>query len=284
MKILLTIFIVAITLSGKAQVEVSGTVKNYKDSVFYITETGGFNNFTRVWRDSRAKVVVDKDKTFKVTVPEESVGSWYIQSENGNQIFDLVKGQDLKVVVDFSQPNPVFAIGINAGDFNFLTSSQDSVKKYYSGRNLEKIKGKNIDTALVYRKKFAFYKINLLDKYRRNHEMSDTYYNWLHAQYLYEPYERTLVENITNRDSLDQATVSELTEKGINDEYAALNTSEYNDLVDFYVGSVLNRKSKNLTLSDRFNYAADSNILSGSTKEVYLSRFMAWLIKKPDSV
>ncbi|RYY05953.1 MAG: hypothetical protein EOP43_07665, partial [Sphingobacteriaceae bacterium] len=77
MKILLTLCIIAFTLSAKAQVEVTGTVKNYKDSVFYISETGDFNNFTRVWRDGRVKVVVGKDKSFKVTVPEESVGSWY---------------------------------------------------------------------------------------------------------------------------------------------------------------------------------------------------------------
>ncbi|RYE23094.1 MAG: TlpA family protein disulfide reductase, partial [Sphingobacteriaceae bacterium] len=189
-----------------------------------------------------------------------------------------------KVIIDFSQPNPVYATGKNAGDFNFLALSQDNIRKYYSGHNLEKIKSKNIDTAVFYRKKFASYKINLLDKYRSTHPMSDTYYNWLHSQYVYEPYERTLVENITNRDSLDQATISKITEKGINDEYAALNTGEYNDLVNFYIGSILNRKSEKLTLSDRFNFVADSNILSGSTKDVYLTRFMAGLIKTPDSV
>lgn len=286
MRILLTLFIIAITFSSKAQVAVSGTVKNYKDSVFYITETGDFNNFTRVWRDNRAKVVVGKNKTFKVTIPEESVGAWYIQTENGHQIFDLVKGESQNVIVDFSQPTPIYATSKNAGDFNFLAISHDSIKSYYSGRTLERIKSKNIDTALSYRKKFASYKISLLDTYRSKYQMTDTYYNWLHAQFSYEPYERTLVENIPIKswDSLDDATISKLTEKGINDEYAALNTSEYNDLVNFYINSILNRKSENLTLTDRFNYAADGNILSGSTKKVYLTRFMAGLIKTPDSV
>lgn len=284
MKTILTLFISAITLSLSAQVEISGTVKNFSDSIFYITETGGFNNFTRVWRDNRAKVVVNKDKTFNVTIPEESIGAWYIKTESGNQIFDFVKRESQKLIVDFSRPNPVYANGKNAGNFNFLSFSYDSIMNYYSGRILEKIKSKNIDTALSYRKKFASYKINLLNKYRSKHGMSDTYYNWLHTQYSYEPYERTLVENIPNRYSLDNGTVSKLMEKGINDEYAALNTCEYNDLVDFYVASKFNRAEKKLTLVDRFNYAADSNILSGSTKEVYLSRFMAGLIKTPDSI
>ncbi len=285
MRALLTLFISMITLSVNAQVEVTGTVEKYNDSIFYITETGGFNNFTRVWRDNRAKVVVNKNKAFKVIIPEESIGAWYIKTENGNQIFDFVKDESQKLIVDFSHPNPIYAIGKNAGDFNFSAFLHNSIINYFLEHNFfEKTRSKNIDSVLSYRKKFTSYKINLLNKYRSKHEMSDTYYNWLHSQYSYEPYERTLVENITNRDSLDNGTISKLMEKGINDEYAALNTSEYNDLIDFYVASKLNRKSNKLTLADRFNYAADSNLLSGSTKDVYLSRFMAWLIKTPDSV
>jgi thiol-disulfide isomerase/thioredoxin len=268
-------------------VEVSGTVKNYTDSIFYITEVGGFNNFTRVWRDNRVKVVVNKDKTFEVTIPEESIGSWYIKTGNESQIqmFDFVKGENQKMIVDFSQPYPLHAIGKNAGDFNFSVFLRDSIENYYSKHNyFERTRSKNIDSVLYYRKMFASYEISLLNKFRSTHLMSDTYCKWLQSKYAYEPFERTLVENIKNRDSLDNATISKLMEKGINDEYAALNTGEYNDLVDFYIASKLNRKSKTLTLADRFNYAADSNILSGSTKDVYLSRFMAWLIKKPDSV
>jgi thiol-disulfide isomerase/thioredoxin len=285
MKTLFVLVFSAITLNLNAQVEIFGTVKNFGDSVFYITETGGFNNFTRVWRDNRAKVVVKKDSTFKVTIPEESIGSWYIKTENGNQIFDFVKGENQRLIVDFSQPNPIYSIGKNAGDFNFSAYLQDSISNYFTEHNFfEKTRSKNIDSVLFYRKKFASYKMNLLNKYRSTHEMSDIYYKWLHSQYSYEPFERTLVDNIHNRDSLDDGIISKIMEKGINDEYAALNTSEYNDLVDFYVASKLNKKSKKLSLADRFHYVADSNILSGSTKDVYLSRFMAWLIKRPDSI
>lgn len=285
MKILLTLFASVITLIVNAQVEISGTVKNYSDSIFYITETGGFNNFTRVWRDNKTKVVVTKGNTFKVTIPEESIGSWYVQTENGSQIFDFVKGESQILIVDFSQPNPVSAIGKNAGDFNFSTFLNDTIDKYYSVNNfLEKIRNKNIDSVLLYRKELASYKVNLLRSYRSTHEMSDVYYNWLLSQYSYEPFERTLVENVTNKDSLDDATISKIMEKGINDEYGALNTCQYNDLVDVYVASKFNRNSKKLTLTDRFKYVADGNILSGSTKEVYLSRIMATLIRTPDSV
>ena len=77
MRTLLTLLITATTLIINAQVEISGTLKNYNDSIFYINETGGFYNFTRVWRDNRVKVTVDKNQNFEVIIPEESIGTWY---------------------------------------------------------------------------------------------------------------------------------------------------------------------------------------------------------------
>jgi thiol-disulfide isomerase/thioredoxin len=285
MRILLTLFISAVTLSTNAQVEVTGTVKNYNDSIFYINETGGVQNFTRVWRDNRAKVIIDKSRHFKVTIPEESIGAWYIKTENGNQIFEIVNRENLELIADFSKPSPLYAIGENADDFNYSAFLHDSIRKYYSDNNFfEKIRDKNIDNVLKYRKQFASFKTDLLNRYRSSHKMSDVYFNWLRSQYTYEPYERTVVENITNPDSLDDATVSKIMEKGITDEYAALNTSEYNDLIDFYISSRIKKVNRNLTLNDRFDFVADNDILTGGTKEVYLSRFMAFLIKTPDSI
>jgi thiol-disulfide isomerase/thioredoxin len=285
MKILLTLLTSLPAFIAYAQIEVTGTVKNFSDSIFYLTETGGFHNFTRVWRDNKIKVRVNSDKTFNVTIPEESVGAWYLKTANGTQIFHLVQGENQELVVDFSRPHSMTAIGKHAANFNFSALLHDSITKYYSEKKfLEKIRTKNIDSALSYRKEFASYKIRLLNNYRSTHVMSDYYYNWLHTQYVYEPFERTLVENINNRDSLDDETIAIIMEKGMNDEYAALNTNEYNDLVSFYVVSKFNRSSTNRTLAHRFNFVAEGNILSGSTKDVYLSRFMAGLIKTPDSI
>ncbi|MFW2475840.1 MAG: TlpA family protein disulfide reductase [Sediminibacterium sp.] len=285
MKNLSVLFFALITITVNAQVKVTGTVKNFNDSLFYITETGGFNNFTRVWRDNKVKVVVNNGKTFAITIPEESIGAWYIKTKNGIQVIHFVKGEDLQLVIDFSLPNPAKAIGKNAGDFNFYVILKDSINKYYAETRFpEKVKHKNIDSVLLYRKQYASYKSGVLNKYRTTHKMSDVYYNWLHAQYSYEPFERTLVENVSNRDSLDNASVLKIMEKGISDEYAALNTAEYNDLVDFYIASTFNKRSDKKTITHRFNYVAEGNVLSGSTKDVYLSRFMAGLIKTPDSI
>lgn len=284
MRILLTLCILTIASNLKSQVTVSGVVKNYNDTIFYISETGGFHNFTRVWRDNRVGVIIDKDRRFKAIIPEEAIGAWYIKTEKGNQYFHLIKGQDLELIADFSQAKPLYAIGKNADDFNYSnyvdqSMPDDVYKKYLSG-----IKSRHIDSVLMYRKEYAQFQKRILDQYRTTYQMSGTYFNWLNSKYSYAPFERTLVENIKHRDSLDDITISKIMEKGINDEYAALNTTEYNDLVDFYVSTKINRQDANATIYERFNFVVDSDILTGSTKDVYLSRFMAWLMKTPDSI
>jgi thiol-disulfide isomerase/thioredoxin len=284
-KTLFTLFFFTLTINVFGQVEVSGTVHNLRDTAFYITESGGFDNFTRVWRDNRVKVVPDSKHNFKIIVPESSIGSWYISTENSNQLFDLIKGESLKVVIDFSAELPVNAAGTNASDFNYSAAINAATAKYYSEHQFaQKKKSKNIDSVLVLRKQFSAYKVQFLKEYRGKHKMSDAYYHWLLSQYDYEPYERIIVENVSNDSLLNEQKINKLVEKGVNDEYAALHTSEYNDLVDFYVRNRLSKISNNPTLAQRFDYVTEHHLLSGSTKDVYLSRFMAWLIKTPDSL
>jgi len=286
MRIFLTLCILTIASALKSQVKISGVVKNYNDTVFYISETGGFHNFTRVWRDNRVKVTIDKSQHFKITIPEETIGDWYIKTEKGNQFFRFIKGQYLELIADFSQKTPLYAIGKNADDFNYSVYEKEGIDNYHLNEKfLEKIRNNNIDSVLRYRKALADFKKAHLNKYRNSHKLSDIYYRWLHSRYSYEPFERTLVENIKKKDSVDDVTVSKIMEKGIKDEYAALNTPEYNDLVDFYVLTRINsQRNRNFTLNNRFSFVADNDIIAGNTKDVYLSRFMAWLFKTPDSI
>ena len=270
------------TLSVNAQVKIFGTAKNYKDTVFYINERGGFYNLTRVWRDNKVKVIIGKDGHFKATVPEDAIDAWYIKSgKNSMQLFDLVKGQKLELLADFSNEYPLQAIGKNAGDFNYSSFIREKIQQ--SGYQ-QKVNSKNIDSVLALRKAFSNFKMQQLADYRRAHKMSDVYYRWLSSKYTYEPFDRTVVENIKN-DSLDEPALAKIMEKGINDEYAALHTVEYNDLINFFTGFHLRKNyGKNITLSDRFTFVADGNLLNGSTRDVYLSRLLALVVRMPDSI
>lgn len=286
MRISFMLLLFSIVLHVNAQVEIYGTAKNYKDSVFYITETGGFHIFTRAWRDNRVKVTIDKSGHFKATVPEAAIGTWLIKTgKTTNQAFDLQKGQKLELIADFSKEYPLQAIGKDTADFNyslFINKHNHEIRQ--EDDYLQKIRHKNIDSALIYRKAFSALKMKLLGEYNRTHPMTDAYHRWLSIKYTYEPFERMVVENIKN-DSLDESTVSKIMEKGTNDEYAALHTNEYNDLIDFYVGYYFKKNSNGkMTLSDKFTVVAEGKLIKGNTRDVYLTRFLAWMINVPDSV
>ncbi|MFT3822801.1 MAG: TlpA disulfide reductase family protein [Chitinophagaceae bacterium] len=281
---LVTITIVLAFFCTSAQVSIKGTVKNYSDSVFYILEQGGFHNITQGWRDKRVKVVIDSDHRFNAVIPEGGVNSWMIKFNNQYQFFDLVKGKDLELIADFSQPVPLVAIGKNADDFNYTTYANEHMDKDVKAKFLAGIKGKNIDSILACRKAYAAFQQKILNEYKASHKISDTYYQWLNAKYTYEPYERTLVENVPNRDSLDQETTAKLMANGINDDYAALNTVQYNDLVSFYMLKQFKEHSKEQASKRSLFRFALGNTLSGNTKEVYISRIMSYFVKDADSV
>lgn len=284
MKTILAALAIFLTVSLPAQVTITGVVKNLDDSTFYIVEQG-FDNINRTaWRSNRIKVSIDSTAQFKVTIPEKAINDWMIKWKNGIQFFDLVNGQNLEVVADFSQKYPFTAIGNHADDFNYQVYVTDNMDENLEKRHNRIKKGDDIDSVLLCRKEYAAFKRQLLTKYRLTHKMSDAYYKWLYSKYTYEPYERTLVSNINNRDSLSNKTFSTLFEHGVNDDYAALNTIEYNDLISFYMYRRFQQANVDTSSENTlFNFGL-GNTLKGKTKDVFLTRIVASHFKVPDSI
>jgi thiol-disulfide isomerase/thioredoxin len=286
LKSLTLLLICSAGIGASAQVEIYGIAKHYKDTVFYLTETGGFHNFSRAWRDNRVQITIDKEGQFRATVPEYAIGTWYIRADKDHiQPFELISGSKVQLIADFSKNYPLTAVGEGADDFNYSAFIKEQSDKYYEKVNyLDKIRLNNVDSVLACRIAFTNFKLQQLDSYRQTHHLSDEYYHWLRSSYVYEAYERTLVENL-KQDSLDEVIVSKIMVNGIDDEYAAMNTAEYNDLVDFYVRYYFTQNGKKrLTITDLFSAVAEGNLLKGNTRAVYLTRFMASLFKSPDSV
>lgn len=286
MRILLTLVISLTILFSHGQTIISGIAKNYVDTVFYIRETGGFDNFTRAWRDKAIKVVINKNGLFKSTIPEQAINTWYIKTEKGSQYFDLISAKNLTLIADFSLPSPLVAIKKNANEFNFSSSAYatDSVRRYQQDNQFhKKIRSKNIDSVLLSRKALANYKIHLLSEYRKSHKLSDIYYNWLHSKYAYEPYKRTIVENIENTDPVDDITLAKIVEKGVHDEYAALNNSTYNDIVEFYIQTKFFKQKKVFSANGYFDFVATGNSINRNTRNVFLTRLMYGMRTAPDS-
>ncbi|HRN55984.1 MAG TPA: TlpA disulfide reductase family protein [Agriterribacter sp.] len=264
-----------------AQVTIKGAVKHAEDSVIVFVETGGFTNITRTWRDKRYKAKIDKNKRFVITLPEEDINRWLIKTKKGYQFFDLVKGKDIEVVADFSRANPLTATGSNAGDFNYLTYAARKDKRDKAYRN--GIRSKNMDSVLLLKKQIAAMDIATLDHYKQTHNMSQVYYNWIRSRYRYEPYERICVENIDSTGAITDAMLSRLTEEGIDNDYAALNTLEYNDLVDVYMGKKFMDAGIIYTPQAYLQFAT-GGLLQGKTRDVYLTRVVCLFVKADDSI
>lgn len=283
-KILFILFTLTLPSTLTAQVSISGTAKNYTDPIFYISQAGGFDNFTRFWRDTRIKVKINSNHHFSVTIPENGIGSWMLEGKINNQVFDLISGESLTLEADFSKKYPLHAVGKNADDFNYSNYTLEKIVSYYNVSYINKIRGRDIDSVLKYRKELAGFKTQLLNEYKSKHKISDRYYQWLVSDYRYEPYERTMVENLLSSDSVDIITRTKIMALGTDDEYAAMNTPGYNDLVDFYIRNMAREKyNGSLSGSDLFNYVANSKIIKGNTKNVFLTRIMCLLRMSPAS-
>lgn len=263
------------------QVTIKGTVKHAKDSVIVFKETGGFTNITRTWRDKQYKARIDKNNRFVITLPEQDINRWLIKTGKRYQFFDLIRGKNIELIADLSKANPLTATGSNAADFNYLTYaySREKHNKAYG----KAIGSKNMDSALLLRKQMSTIQIAELDHYKQTHNMSELYYEWIKSRYAYEPYERTYLENIDHKDAVSDVMLSKLLEKGINNDYAALNTLEYNDLVGAYMRKKFTDAKIEFTPQAYFSFAA-GNLLQGKTRDVYLTRVVAWFVRADDSM
>ncbi|WP_018627700.1 TlpA family protein disulfide reductase [Niabella aurantiaca] len=280
MKRLCLIIILLIPAAAYSQVTIKGTVINARDSVILFKEPGGFTNNTRSWRDRKYKARIDEHNRFSIVLPENEINTWLIETPKGYQFFDLISGNNIDVIADFSKTAPLTAINENADDFNYTAYAAESDPRdavYWKA-----VSNKRADSALLLRKQKAAERTGLLDQYRETHKMSDLYYKWLRSKYRYEPYERTLVENVDRSDTLHPALPKQLFEQGFDDEFAALHTLEYNDVVDAYINEAFARTGKPFTPQTYFGYI--THTLKNSTRDIQLTRLMAWLKKADDSV
>ncbi|WP_300601871.1 TlpA disulfide reductase family protein [Niabella sp.] len=269
-----------VPVAAYSQVTLKGTVINARDSVIVFKEPGGFTNSTRSWRDKRYKARIDEYNHFSIVLPEKEINTWLVETKKGYQFFDLVNGNNIELVADFSKTDPLTAVNKNAEDFNYTAYAVENDRRdaaYW--KNIMKMPA---DSALLLRKQRATHRQQIQDQYKATHRISNRYDQWLRSKYKYEPYERTIVENITDFEQIPAATVKQIIEQGFNDEFAALHTLEYNDIVSAYMKYAFAKTGKLFTPAAYFDYITHK--LKNNTRDIQLTRLMAWLRKADDSV
>lgn len=254
-------------------VKVKGVVKNSTDSVIAFRKNG-FNAVTRARDGQRYKAKLNSKGEFEITLPEKAIQEWLIEQGDQFALLDLCTGHDLNLVIDFTQTmrNRVSATGPNAAEVNFLSYLDKKQNEKY-GDFYEKLKGLNPAEVLKLRKERAEFQLATLEDYHRQNKLGDDYYKWLKTLYKYEPYERTLVEQLSAEQRADPNYVALLTANGFNDDYAAMHSSEYNDLANYYMHFKINGSKFPLKIADFFEFGTKDN-LGGLTKQVFLTRQM----------
>lgn len=272
--LLLGLWLVAATAFAQ-NVKVKGVVKNSTDTVIAFRKNG-FNAITRARDGQRYKAKLNSKGEFEITLPEKAIQEWLIEQGDKYTILDLCTGRNLNLVIDLTQDrdNRIVAIGPNAAEVNFSSYLNKKLNEKYGSSFYDKVGRLGPADALKMRKERAELQLAVLEDYYRQNQLGNDYYQWLKTLYKYEPYERTLVEHLgTNELRADPKYIALLTENGFNDDYAAMNSNEYNDLANYYMHYKYNGSKFPLKIADFLEFGTKDN-LSGLTKQVFLTRKM----------
>ena len=275
-KAILTLVIFFYALQLFSQVTINGTVKNTKDTVLVFTR----NIPDPILRDvsKRYNARINRNGLFTITLPENNIGEWVITFGNdGFQLLNLIKGQNLKIHADFSRKFPLKATGPSAADFNYLASWWELMlqKSYYTSKYFKAIERLDFDSTLLMRKAEYDYATKLLEEYKRSNKLSDKYYKWLKSKYKYEPYIVTNAEGLGKRDK--DKYFDQITRIGLNDDYAAINNYAYATIVDRYVDFKFNGGVFPMGVVDHLEFIMNGKAVSGLTLQSCLTRELSQL-------
>ncbi len=279
MKAIFTFIVfVLFALTSDAQhqaIRVYGKIENSKNNWLEFRKDG-VNVLTGKRDLTRYKATVNQKGEFEILLPSTEISAWLIEIDNVFKRVDFgIKGSfKMTIAVNNNYSTSVFDEFGN--DFNFKSSVETIVSTKFSYEKLEQLKPLE---AFAFRKEKAVFQLSLLADYQKNHQMDKDYVEWLGINYKYEPYGRSLSEDKVKPDS---ATILLLTEKGIENDFAAMNSQDYNTLIEYYIHYKFNDLRFPVKIAKIFDFGAKS--LTGLTKQVYLTQRIFNLSKSPDSI
>ena len=254
-------------------IHVSGKIEHSKNNWLTFRKAGA-TVLTGERQVTRYKAMINQKGEFEILLPNAEIGGWIIEVDEATKMVDLGNVGNFKITVNSDYSTSVFDESGN--DFNFRNYTSKTVLEKFSYEKLQHLKPLD---ALAFRKEKAAFQLSLLADYQKSHQMDKKYVEWLAINYQYEPYERSFAEDKIKPDS---AIISLLIEKGINNDFAAVNSESYNNLITYYMHYKFNNLSFPIKISKIFDFGAKN--LTGFTKQVYLTRQIMSLIKSPDSI
>jgi thiol-disulfide isomerase/thioredoxin len=224
------------------------------------------------------KTAILADGSFAITLQAYRIRNWAIYNGAKAVTIDLVPGSSNEITIGkFANVYDYTATGANQADLNFAVALyKDSAykKDYPDSRYAKDLANKNFLGILAARKWRMEYELTFLAKYAARQAMSDGYYRWKRMQLSYLPYQQLLTDMLPLQ--ADPADLNLAFEKGLDDDTAAGNCSEYFELVNNYVMLQLNHgQAIPMSLGARFEFARTN--LNGVTRDLYLTYLMSTL-------
>ncbi|MET4081435.1 thiol-disulfide isomerase/thioredoxin [Pedobacter sp. UYP30] len=279
----LLVSLVFIQLTVFAQnVKVTGVVKNGTDSIIEFSKMGQ-EIITRESFSKAYEAKLNNKGGFEIVLPNDAITGWILKFGDKHAFLDLQPGHDVNLTIDMTKDEyPIFAVGANSAEANFenyLIAQRDNL---YKNDFYQRVNSSAPKDALKLRKEQAAFELTVLEDYKKSHPINNDYDKWLKTYFKYQPYERTLVESGEKwKLRSDSTMVAMLLENGINDDYAARNSLEYNDLINLYMHYHFNGSKFPFSGLDYFNFGINSD-LRGVTKQMFLTRQMAIFCKTPN--
>lgn len=233
---------------------------------------------TGIYPDKRYKVELGDNGSFDITLPVNQISRWLVEvSSDCYDVFVLIPNENVSIVMDAMEPGLMMntkAEGPNADNFNYFS--------YYFKKSREKFpaetystRGDNVDILgyLQFQQEISQHDLKMLDEYRKSFKLTDQYYNWLKTAYHYSPYDQTINRATVKRKIKDPEVFNLLTTALTDDDYAAKNSFEYLNLLDYYMHYKFNNLSYEFDMEKFIDFVSSTNF-NQTTKSVALTRRM----------
>lgn len=219
--------------------KLTGTVINSKErSITFIKYDG--SPVTGISSDKRYKSKLTETGKFEVVLPVEEISKWLVEvGSDRYDVFVLIPNENVNIVIDAKESGLMMsttAQGAHAANFNYfgyyLKKSREKtpVETYAARTDTLDITG-----YLKFQEEISQYDLKMLDEYRKSYKLTDDYYQWLKTAYKYSPYNETMNRARAKRKIKDPDVFKLLTAQLSNDNYAAKNCIEYNNLLEYYM-------------------------------------------------
>lgn len=256
-------------------IRLTGEIEHAKNN-WLVFRKNGANVLTGERERTRYKAAINQNGKFEILLPNTEINEWVIEVDDAVKLVDFGVQRNFKITILVNKGYSINVVDEFGNDFNFRNYASKIVSAKFEYEKLQQLKPLE---ALGFRKEMAVFQLALLADYQKGHQMDKDYVEWLGINYLYEPYERSLIED---RIKPDSSTMLVLTEKGVDNDFAAKNSESYNTLIEYYVHYKFNNLRFPFKIAQVFDSGAKN--LTGLTKQVYLTRQIISLSMSPDSI